>query len=1046
MILSDLAVTRPVLSAVAALLLVIFGIVSFQQLPLREYPDIDPPVVSVETNYRGAAAAVIDTQITEVIEDRIAGIEGIEFIESSSSDGESEINIRFSLNRDVDAAANDVRDRVSGILDNLPSEADPPEVQRVEANADVIVWWNLASPNHTIPELTDFAERFLVDRLSVIDGVARIRLGGARSYAMRVWLDREALAARELTVNDIERALRAENVELPAGAIESRTRQFTVRVQRQFATAGDFARLVIARGDDGYLVRLGDVARVERGTVEDRTLFRGNGDPMIGLGIIRQSTANTLAVAQAVRAEVGRLNQELPEGMQLLPSFDSSVFIEGAIDEVYRTLAIAIVLVILAIFLFLGSLRAIIVPAVAVPVSLVATFIALALFGFSVNLLTLLALVLAIGLVVDDGIIVLENIRRRMDDYGESSLVAAYRGTRQVGFAVVSTTLVLIAVFAPIALLQGDIGRLFAEFGLTMAAAVAFSSFVALTISAALAARVLKPRAGRNRLVGLIDAGVDRARRIYRQSLTGALKARWIVVGALVLMLAAVAWLFDRIPSEYAPFEDRGAFFVIVNGPEGATFEYMNDYMSEIEARLLPLVEDGEISRLLVRSPRAFGSNIANFNSGIAISVLQPWGQRRPARAIMADVQQRLGDLPGVQVAARMRQGFAQGFGNPVQFVIGGGTDYETLAEWRDTLLAAIDEDNPGLVNIDWDYKENQPQLEVLIDYDRAAELGVTVSNIGRTLETMLGSRRVTTYIEDGQEYDVIVEGERDRQRSPDALNNLYVRSERSGQLIPLSNLVQIENFAGSNTLNRYNRIRSITLEAGLAEDLTLGEALEYLRAKAREVLPEQAIIDYKGQSRDFMQAGGSMVFVFVLGLIVVFLVLAAQFENWIHPLVIILGVPLAVGGGLLGLWLTGASLNVYSQIGLVMLVGLAAKNGILIVEFINQLRDSGTAFEQAIIEASVIRLRPILMTGITTAAGAVPLILAAGAGAETRQVIGIVVLFGVLVSMVLTLFVVPVLYRLLAAGTGSPERVKRRLQRELGAEDSVGELAKSST
>ncbi|MFW5816669.1 MAG: efflux RND transporter permease subunit, partial [Wenzhouxiangella sp.] len=483
---------------------------------------------------------------------------------------------------------------------------------------------------------------------------------------------------------------------------------------------------------------------------------------------------------------------------------------------------------------------------------------------------------------------------------------------------------------------------------------------------------------------------------------------------------------------------------VIVNGPEGATFEYMNDYMNEIEARLLPLVEDGEISRLLVRSPRAFGSNIANFNSGIAISVLQPWGQRRPARAIMADVQQRLGDLPGVQVAARMRQGFAQGFGNPVQFVIGGGTDYETLAQWRDTLLAAIDEDNPGLVNIDWDYKENQPQLEVLIDYDRAAELGVTVSNIGRTLETMLGSRRVTTYIEDGQEYDVIVEGERDRQRSPDALNNLYVRSERSGQLIPLSNLVQIENFAGSNTLNRYNRIRSITLEAGLAEDLTLGEALEYLRAKAREVLPEQAIIDYKGQSRDFMQAGGSMVFVFVLGLVVVFLVLAAQFENWIHPLVIILGVPLAVGGGLLGLWITGSTLNVYSQIGLVMLVGLAAKNGILIVEFINQLRDSGTAFEQAIVEASVIRLRPILMTGITTAAGAVPLILAAGAGAETRQVIGIVVLFGVLVSMVLTLFVVPVLYRLLAAGTGSPERVKRRLQRELQAQTQAVQPSES--
>ncbi|MEE4637428.1 MAG: efflux RND transporter permease subunit, partial [Wenzhouxiangella sp.] len=562
-------------------------------------------------------------------------------------------------------------------------------------------------------------------------------------------------------------------------------------------------------------------------------------------------------------------------------------------------------------------------------------------------------------------------------------------------------------------------------------AAVAFSSFVALTISAALASRLLRPREGHLRLVGLVDRAVDLARDVYRQLLKQALKARWVFVGTLVFIIAAMVWLFDRIPSEYAPFEDRGAFFVIVNGPEGATFDYMSDYMNEVEARLLPLVEAGEISRLLVRSPRSFG-NIANFNSGIAISVLEPWGQRRPAQQIMADVRQRLGDLPGVQVGARMRQGFAQGFGNPVQFVIGGGTDYETLAGWRDDLLEAIRQDNPGLINIDWDYKETQPQLEVLIDYDRAAELGVTVSNIGRTLETMLGSRRVTTYIEDGQEYDVIIEGEREAQRSPDALKNLYVRSDRSGELVPLSNLVRIENFAGSNTLNRYNRVRSITIDAGLSENLTLGEALEYLRANAREVLPEEAIIDYKGQSRDFRQAGGSMTFVFVLGLVVVFLVLAAQFENWIHPLVIILGVPLAVGGGLLGLWLTGSTLNVYSQIGLVMLVGLAAKNGILIVEFINQLRDSGVEFEQAIVDASVTRLRPILMTGITTAAGAVPLILAFGAGAETRQVIGIVVLFGVLVSMVLTLFIVPVLYRVLAANTGSPEQVKRRLEREL--------------
>jgi multidrug efflux pump len=1030
MILSDLAVTRPVLASVAALLLVIFGIVSFQLLPLREYPDIDPPVVSIETRYPGAAANVVDTQITERIEDSIAGIEGIEFIESQSRDGQSDITIRFSLRRDVDAAANDVRDRVARVLNDLPDEADPPEVRRVDANADVIVWWNLAGEDWSTPELTDYAERFLVDRFSVIDGVAQVRVGGAQSYAMRVWLDRDALAARGLTVNDVESALRAENVELPAGRIESRTRQFTVRVARQFNTAEDFARMVIFRGDDGYLVRLGDVARVERGTVEDRTLFRGNGESMIGLGIIRQSTANTLEVARAVRAEVDRLNPELPDGLQLLPSFDSSVFIEGAVREVYRTLFIAICLVVLTIFVFLGSIRAILVPAVAVPVALISTFIALAAFGFTVNLLTLLALVLAIGLVVDDGIIVLENARRRMDEYGESALVAAYRGTRQVAFAIVSTTMVLISVFVPIAFLQGDIGRLFSEFALTMAAAVAFSSFVALTTSAMLASRLLKPKDGDNRLVARMDRAIGAGQRIYQRALATVLNFRLLTLPVIALLFGLAALLYTLIPEEYAPREDRGAFFVLVNGPEGASYSFMEDYMNEIEARIMPLVEDGEISRLLVRAPRDF-NNLALFNSGIAIVVLNDWGQRRPATEIMTDIRQRTADLGGVQINTVMRQGFGGGIQNPVQFVI-GGSDYEELAEWRDTLLAEIERDNPGLTGIDWDYKETQPQLEVNIDYDRAAELGVTVSNIGRTLETLLGSRRVTTYLDDGQEYDVIVEGERDRQRSPAALENIYVRSDRSGQLIPLSNLVTLDNFADSTSLNRYNRVRAITIQAGLEDGLTLGEALTFLENKAREHLPSTAVIDYKGQSRDFKTAGASVVFVFLLGILVVFLVLAAQFENWIHPLVIMFGVPLAVGGGLLGLWLTGSTLNVYSQIGLVMLIGLAAKNGILIVEFINQLRDQDTAFDQAIIEGATIRLRPIVMTGITTAAGTIPLILSSGAGAETRQVIGIVVLFGVSFSTFLTLFVIPVLYSLLARRTTAPGAVKARLQAEM--------------
>ncbi len=1037
MILSDLSVTRPVLASVAALLLVIFGIVSFQQLPLREYPDIDPPVVSIETRYPGAAANVVDTQVTERIEESIAGIEGIEFIESESRDGQSDITIRFSLNRDVEAAANDVRDRVARILNDLPDEADPPEVQRVDANADVIVWWNLAGEGWSTPELTDYAERFLVDRFSVIDGVARVQVGGAQSFAMRIWLDRDALAARGLTVNDVEDALRAENVELPAGRIESRTRQFTVRIARQFNDASDFAQIVVSRGSDGHLVRLGDVARVERGTVEDRTLFRGNGEPMIGLGIIRQSTANTLEVARSVRAEVDRINPDLPDGLQLLPSFDSSVFIEGAIREVYRTLFIAIALVVLTIFVFLGSIRAILVPAVAVPVALVSTFIALAIFGFTVNLLTLLALVLAIGLVVDDGIIVLENARRRMDELGETAMVAAFRGTRQVAFAIISTTLVLISVFVPIAFLQGDIGRLFSEFALTMAAAVAFSSFVALTISAMLASRLLKPKDDNNRLVKLVDRGVDRTRSAYERALRWVIRLRWPALAVILLLFVAIGGLFTLIPEEYAPREDRGAFFVLVNGPEGASYQFMEDYMNELEARMMPLVDSGEVRRLLIRAPRNF-NNLALFNTGIAIVVLDDWNNRRPAQEIMADVRNRTADLTGVQINTFMRQGFGGGIQNPVQFVI-GGADYTELAEWRDILLAEIERDNPGLQGIDWDYKETQPQLEVLIDYDRAADLGVTVSNIGRTLETLLGSRRVTTYLDDGQEYDVIVEGERERQRSPAALENIYVRSERSGALVPLSNLVRLENFADSTSLNRFNRVRAITIQASLADNLPLGEALGFLESLAREHLPETAVIDYKGQSRDFMTAGGSIVFVFLLGLVVVFLVLAAQFESWIHPLVIMFGVPLAVGGGLLGLFLTGSTLNVYSQIGLVMLIGLAAKNGILIVEFINQLRDEGMEFDQAVIEGARTRLRPIVMTGITTVAGAVPLILSSGAGAETRQVIGVVVLFGVSASTLLTLFVIPTLYSLLARRTTSPQAASQRLEREMELSEQSG-------
>lgn len=1036
MLLSDTAVTRPVFASVIALILLILGVVAFDRLSLREYPDIDAPIVTIDTRYAGASASVVETRITQVIEDRIAGVEGIRFINSNSSDGRSRISIEFGVSQDIDVAANDIRDRISGVLDNLPEEADPPEVEKADSNDDVIIWLNLAAENLTTSEISDYAERNLVDRFSALDGVARVRVGGSRNYALRVWIDRRALAARNLTVNDLEQALRRENIEAPAGSIESDTRSYTVRIDRAFQTPQDFAGLVVAEGDDGYLVRLGDVARVERGTVEDRNMFRGNGVPMVGLGIIKQSTANTVEVANAAKGLADQLNETLPEGMVIARSFDSSVFISASIREVYTTLAIAVGLVTLVIFLFLGSARATIIPAITVPISIIATFIVLYAFGFSINLLTLLAMVLAIGLVVDDAIVVLENIFRRMKEYGESPLVAAFKGTRQVGFAVIATTMVLVAVFVPITFLQGDIGRLFTEFALAISAAVVFSSLLALTLTPMMASKLLsRPSEKKSILTSLpriVDGAFGVLQRGYGKLLNILIPRPLIVALALSALFGATYQLSQTVTEEYVPREDRGAFFVVVRGPEGASYSYMERYIDEIERRLLPYTESQagappEVNRLLFRAP-GFGSSA--FNQAFIIVVLNDWSQRRPADTIVSEVNRKLADLPGVRGFARMRQGLGGGTGKPIQFVIGGPT-YESLTQWRDTFVTALEESDLGLVDIDWDYKENQPQYRIQVDYDRAADLGVTVADIGITLQTMLGSRRVTTYIDNGEEYDVILEGLRSDQNNPNDVENIYVRSSRSGNLIPLSSLITVDALADSPTLNRYNRVRAITIEAGLAPGQSLGDALDGMQRIARDVLPIEATIDFKGQSLDFKTSGSSILFVFGIGVAIVFLVLAAQFESYRHPVIIMICVPATLAGGLLGLWVTGNSINIYTQIGLIMLVGLAAKNGILIVEFANQLRDEGMEFQAALKEASLARLRPIVMTGLTTAAGTLPLILSSGAGAETRAAIGVVILFGVIAAVLVTVLFVPTAYALIARGSGSPGDVARQLEQE---------------
>lgn len=1027
MMLSDVSIKRPVFASVLSLLLIAFGVIAFDRLTLREYPDIDPPVVSIRTVYPGAAASIVETRITKVLEDRISGIEGIRFIESASENGASNITVTFEVGQDMDSAANDIRDRVARAARNLPVEADPPEVQKISSDEDVIIWFNFTGENMTMPELSDYAQRYLVDRFSVIDGVARVQIGGEQRYAMRIWLDSQAMAARGLTVNDVEAALRAENVELPAGSIESDERHFTVRMARSYRTADEFGQMVLTQGTDGHLVRIGDIARVEKGTVEDRNLFRGNGITQIGIGIVKQSTANTTDVARGAKLERDLVNETLPDGMRLEASFDSSVFIERAVEEVYATLFLAILMVVLVIYLFLGSAKAMLIPAIAVPVSIVATFIVLALLGFSVNMLTLLALILAIGLVVDDAIVVLENIVRHIQEKGKTPLMAAYDGTREVGFAVVATTLVLISIFVPIVFLKGDIGRLFSEFAITMAAAVAFSSLIALTLSPMLISRILKRDDKKGRMLVYVEKGITCLRFYYMKALAKCLAHSRIVAVFFILLLAGTVGLVQLIPSEYAPREDRGTFNVIVNGPEGASYSYMVEYMDEIEKRLMEFVDAGEITRLMIRAPRGWGG-VVNFNTGAVTAVMAEWDERRSGFEIMDDVRDRLADLPGVTTATVMRQGFGSGSSKPVQFVLGGGT-YQELAEWRDIMLEKIAENNPGLIAIDWDYKETRPQIEVLIDSHRAADLGVSVNNIGRTLETMLGSRRVTTFIDDGEEYDVMLQGERDDQRTTASLENMYVRSDRSGEMIPLASVVRLQELADASRLNRYNRIRSLTIEANLDPKLSLGEALDYLNGLVAENLPATAVVDYKGMSRDFQQAGSSVIFMFALGIVITFLVLAAQFESWVHPFVIMVTVPLAVAGGMLGLYLTGLTFNIYSQIGLIMLVGLAAKNGILIVEFVNQLRDRGVAFNEALMQAAEIRLRPILMTGLTTVAGAIPLVISSGAGAETRLVIGVVVMFGVVAACVFTLFMVPVAYSLIARKTGSPGDVARQLE-----------------
>jgi multidrug efflux pump len=1027
--LSELSIRRPVLATVASLLIVVFGIAALDQIPVRELPDIDATVISVSTGYSGASPEIVDTDITEVIESAIAGVSGVKTISSQSRRGRSSTTIEFVAGRNIDEAANDVRDAVGGVRGRLPDDADEPRVIKRDDDDDPVIRLAVTSTRMEPAEITDHVERYLVDRLATLPGVASVEVYGERRFAVRIWLDRRALAARNLTVADIEAALRRNNVELPAGEIESVNRQLTVRLDSRISSVEQFRNLVIER-IAGYPVRLGDVASVERAVEDDKSSVRANGELAVGLGVTRQSSANTIAISDAIRAELDRIRPNLPDGMSITIGSDDATFIAASIREVLIALGLSLVLVVLVIMVFLASVRATMVPAVTIPVALIGCFVVIHLAGYSINVLTLLALLLAIGLVVDDAIVVLENIQRRLD-LGESPLVACSRGTRQVTFAVIATSLTLIAVFVPISFLEGEAGRLFIEFGFVMASAVAISTFVALSLCPVLASKLLRAHRPRAAADGA-GAGAGRGRRAsatYGRLLTAALNARLVVIAVAALFSGGSYLVFNGLARELAPKEDRGIIFMPINGPQGSTASYTDEQARTVERALQPMVDDGTIAMVYSivgtggRPDRAF-----------IVMRLPAWEERDQSDAEIARrIMPHAAALTGARGFPSTPTGLGlRGSRNPLRVVV-GGPNFDSVKEWAKVLLARA-EDNPGLIGPEMDFEENQAQLDIKIDRDRADDLGISVETVGSTLQTMLASREVTQFIERGRAYPVLLQARPEDRRTPGDIANIFVRAGDGETLIPLAALVEVSEGASAPTLRRYDRLPSVVISSSLADGYSLGAAIRFMEEAAAETLPPEVKIALAGPSQQFRETSSGVAVTFALALLIVFLVLAAQFESFVHPVVIMLSVPLAVAGAIYSLDFAGISLNIYSQIGIILLIGLMAKNGILIVEFANQLRDQGRTVREAVVEAAIVRFRPIVMTVLSTMLGAVPLVLAMGAGAESRIAIGTVVIGGLGVASVLTLFLTPVLYDMMAGLTRPRGAIEKLLEAELGA------------
>jgi len=1003
MSLSEFFIKKPVFCTVLSVFLIILGLLSLNKLPLRQFPDIERSQITIDTLYSGAESSIIETKITEIIEGQISGIDGIESISSVSRNGRSKITIEFIASKEINEAANDVRDSVSRIVGNLPKDSDPPEISKIDSDTDAIMWLNLTSDDINQLQLTDYAERYLVDRLSVVPGVAKVRISGGKKKSLRIWLDPVLLSQYGLSVTEIEKKLIEENVEIPAGRLESKYRDFTIKLESGLKSVEDFKNLVIKKGENLSFVKLKDIAKVEIGPEETRQIFRGNAEEMIGLGILKQSSANLIKVTNGIKEEFIKIKKDLPDNINIYQSYDTSLFVSEALNEVIFTLFFAICLVTSIILLFLRNFKSTLIPVITVPISILSTFIFLNFFGFSLNLITLLALVLCTGLVIDDSIVMLENIHKKIE-LGIPRIEAAISGSKEVFFAIISTSIVLISIFLPIVFLEGDTARLLQELSITIIGAVFFSTIISLTLTPMLCAYLLKSNKNHKLKKNFFE-------NIYIKILENLLKKKTLYIVSILIIFISIIFLFHKSSKELAPKEDRGVFIMVMESPEGSTYDNTVKQMLKLEDKLINFNKNNEAKRILLRVPRSF-SGTENFSDGLGIIVLNHWDKRRDIWEIIKEFKKISSNVTDSKVIIFPPRGLGQRrSGQELQYVISGDT-YENIYKNMQIVLQEI-EKNENFLFSRVDYKKNRPQLKVNINKNKVSDLQVSNYEIGRTLEILLAGRKVNTFIENGEEYYVILQAKKKFREDVRDIGAFEVKSF-DGNFVRLENLLSFNELAEAKELNRYNKMRSITLSAGLKEGFSLGQAINYLEKISNQKLKGNFKIDFKGQSKEYKKSSNQFYFLFFISIIFVYLVLCAQFESFRFPFIIMLSVPLTLVSPLLAIFLFQNSLNIFSQIGIIILMGIAAKNGILIVEFAKQLKQAGHNTYESLIEACRKRFRPVIMTGFSTVVGVIPLVIGSGAGYESRLTIGIVLISGIVFSIFLTLFFTPFFYKIL--------------------------------